>query len=82
MHIHLMRVQDTPAQRCWWIKGDRAEDDLMKFKPKVTRFEAIKRFELRHGCSVTKIYTYKDGVHSQAEAVMTVLDITEKHKND
>lgn len=85
MHIHVLRVQETKSQRTWWIKGDNAEDDLMKFKPPVTQIEAIHAFELRHNCSVTKLYTYKDEkgeCDTPATAAMTVADIIRKHKDE
>ncbi len=80
MHIHLMRVQDTPSQRTWWIKGDNGDDDLMKFRPKTSKARAIRKFEARHDCKVTKLYTYKGGVHRPSEAAMTTVDIMQRHE--
>lgn len=79
MHIHLMRVQKTGSQRQWWIKGDNAKDDLMKFAPKVTQREAITIFELEYDGTETKLYTY-NGTFSPAEAAMTVADILRGHE--
>lgn len=79
MHIHVMRVQDTPSQRCWWMKGDNAETDLTKFSPRDSLARAIQTFEERHSCSIEKITRYR-GIHRPSEAVMTVLDIIRKHE--
>lgn len=78
--VHIMSVRKTKWQNQWWIKGDNAKDDLMKFPPRKNRYHALWDWEkeMNNRQRVTAIFHYKR-VMSPAKAAMTCAQILAGH---
>lgn len=78
MKAHMMRVITYSGKRSWWIWGDNAKDDLVKFRPRITKKEALKSFQREHG-KIELLYTY-DGACEFAPAIMSVTEVKLTHR--